>query len=167
MRGGAESGAVRGAVHVRNIRADGEMHGDGDAEFVGGSQDAGACVGYIDHGVVEKLSGGLAVAKPCPHCHFRDLVQIFARFRGHAECTGSQTGFDIFGSVANQRDFEIVDEGGAVHGERGDEAAAHEVDEDGTEANLDDVAADAPENGFALLAGLVNGGEEIAEVGSG
>jgi len=29
------------------------------------------------------------------------------------------------------------------------------------------VAADAPENGFALLAGLVDRGEEIAEVGDG
>jgi len=29
------------------------------------------------------------------------------------------------------------------------------------------VAADAPEDGFALLAGSVDGGEEIAEVGGG
>src|SRR4029077_7484879 len=96
-----------------------------------------------------------------------DLVEILAGFRSHAKCAGSETGFDVFGSVAGEGDLEIVYERGAVHGEGSDEATAHGVDEDTAEARFDDVAADAPENGFALLAGLVNGGEEIAEVGGG
>src|SRR4029077_17780709 len=96
-----------------------------------------------------------------------DLVEILAGFRSHAKCAGSETGFDVFGSVAGEGDLEIVYERGAVHGEGSDEATAHGVDEDTAEARFDDVAADAPENGFALLAGLVNGGEEVAEVGGG
>src|SRR6266436_9096150 len=167
MRSGAEGGAVGGAVHVGNIRADGEMYGDGDTKFVSGGQHAGVGIGNIDHGVVEKLAGGFAVAETCAHGDFCDLVEILAGFRGHAECAGAETGFDVFGSVADEGDFEVVDEGGAVHGEGGDEAAAHEIDEDRAEADFDYVAADAPEDGFAVLAGLVDGGEEIAEVGGG
>src|SRR4029077_4623449 len=60
MRGGAKSGAVGGTVHVRNIGAYGEMHGDGDVESVGGDQDARVCVGHFDHGVIEKLACGFA-----------------------------------------------------------------------------------------------------------
>ena len=167
MRGGAESGAVGSSVHMRNVRADGEMHGDGNAEFVGSGEDAGVRVGDVNYGVVEKLPGGFAVAEAGTHGDFCDLVEIFAGFRGHAECTGSQTGFDIFGSVAGEGDFEIVDERGAVHCERGDEAAAHEIDEERAEAGFDYMAADAPEDGFALLARLMNGSKEVAEVGGG
>src|SRR5882762_1446123 len=167
MGGGAEGGSVGGAVHVGDIGANGEMDGDGDAESVGSDQDAGACVGDIDYGVMEELAGGFTIAEAGAHGDFCDLVQILTGFRGHAECAGAETGFDVFGSVADEGDFEVVDEGGAVHGEGGDEAAAHEIDEQRAEADFDDVAADAPENGFALLAGLVDGGEEIAEVSSG
>src|SRR5258708_634878 len=154
-------------MHVGNVGADGEMDGDGDAEFVGGGQDAGVCVGDIDYRVMEKLAGGFTIAEAGAHGDFCDLVKILAGFHSHAECSGAQTGFDVFGSVADEGDLEIVDEGRAVHGEGGDEAAAHEVNEHGAEADFDYVAADAPENGFAVLAGLVNGGEEIAEVGGG
>lgn len=41
VSGGAESGAVGSRVHVRNVRADGEMDGDGNAEFVSVEEDAG------------------------------------------------------------------------------------------------------------------------------
>jgi len=52
---------------------DGEMDGDGDAEFVGGGQDAGACVGDIDHRVMEELAGGFAVAEARAHGDFCDF----------------------------------------------------------------------------------------------
>ena len=167
VRGGTESGAVGGAVHVGNVRADGHVHGDGNAKLVGGGQDAGVRVGNVDYGVVEKLAGGFAIAQAGAHGYFCNLVEILAGFRSHAECAGAETGFDVFGSVTGEGDFEIVDERGAVHGQRGDEAAAHEIDQQRAEADLDDVAADAPENGFALLAGLVDGSEEVAEVSGG
>src|ERR1700730_8188705 len=143
------------------------MYGDRDAKLVGGGEDAGICVGDIDYSVVEKLAGGFAVSQAGAHGDFCDLVEVFAGFRGHAEGSGTQTGFNVFGGVADESDFEIVDERGAVHGNGGDEAAAHELDEQGAEADFDYVATDAPENSFALLAGLVDGSEEAAEVGGG
>src|SRR5216683_2055439 len=100
MGGGAEGGSVGGAVHVGDIGADREMHGDGDAESVGSDQDAGVCVGHVDHGVVEKLAGGFAVAEAGAHGDFCDLVEVFAGFRGHAKCASANASFDVFGSVA-------------------------------------------------------------------
>jgi len=60
-----------------------------------------------------------------------------------------------------------VDEGGAVHRDSGDEAAADEIVEDGAEAGFDDVAADAPENLFAYAFCGVDGREQIAEIVGG
>ena len=74
-------------------------------------------------------------------------------FAGHAELAGAEAGFDVFGGVAGECDFEIVDERGAVHGDAGDEAAVHQIDEDRAEADLDDVAADAPEDGMRVACG--------------
>jgi len=50
-------------MHVGDVGADGDVDSDGDAQFVGGGQDAGVGVGDVDHGVVEELSGGFAVAE--------------------------------------------------------------------------------------------------------
>src|SRR5713226_6115854 len=75
MRGGAEGGAVGGAVHVRNVRADGEMNGDGDAVFVGGDEDAGIGVLGFDHAAREKLPAGFAVADADALRKLGDLVE--------------------------------------------------------------------------------------------
>src|ERR1700686_3442319 len=91
MRGIAKCSAVGGGMHVRNVRADGEMDGHGNAVFVGGHENAGIRMFYFDDAAREKLPGG----------------------------------FTVFGGVAGDGDFEIVDERCAVHGNSGDEAAFH------------------------------------------
>src|SRR6266576_3197232 len=98
MSGGTERGAVCGAVHVGDVGADGEVDGDGDTEFIGGGQDARVGVGDVDHGIVEELAGGFAVAEAGAHGNFGDLVEIFAGFRGHAEGARTEAGFNVFGS---------------------------------------------------------------------
>src|SRR5204863_6087427 len=92
----------------------------------------------------------------------RDLVEIFSRFFGHAKLALAKSGFHIFGSVAGQRDFKIVNKRSAVHSDAGDETTFHQIDQNGTEADLDDMAADPPENSFTLLARNVNRNEEVA-----
>ena len=77
---------------------------------------------------------------------------------------GAEAGFDVFGSGAREGDFEVVDERGAVHGDAGDEAALHQIDEDGTEADFDYVAADAPKDRGALTARTMNRGEQMAQI---
>ena len=80
---------------------------------------------------------------------------------------GTEVGLHIFGGVAGQRDFEIVDERSAIHGDSRNKTAFHQIDQDGAEADFDDVAADAPEDGFALFARAVNGSEKMAEIFGG
>ena len=76
----------------------------------------------------------------------------------------AQAGFDVFGGVAGEGDFEIVDQSGAVHGDPGDETAFDQIDQDGSEADFNDVSTEAPENGLALFARAVDGAEQVAEI---
>ena len=54
--------------------------------------------------------------------------------------------------MSGEGDFEIVNGGGAVQGEAGGVAAAHQIEQDRREAALDDVAAHAPEDGALVPA---------------
>jgi len=121
----------------------------------------------FDDAAREKLPGGFAVADSNAMRKFSEFVDVLAGFGGHAELAFTEACFDVFGGVAGQGDFEIVDERRSVHGDSGDEAAFHQIDQDGTEADFDDVAADAPEDGFALFARAVNGSEKMAEIFGG
>jgi len=93
-------------------------------------------------------------------------VDELPRLPGHAEGTVLQAGGDIFRGAAAKGDFDVVDGGGAVHGEGGDPALAHQVDEEGREAALDDVAADA--DGDRLFCSDRRGEvpDEVSEVGA-
>ena len=167
MRGEAESGPVGGAMHVWDVRADGEMNGDGDAVLVSGEKDARFGVFDGNDAAVQKLARGFAVADANALRELGEFVEVVAGLFRHAELARAQTGFDVFGRVPGQSDFEIMDERGAVHGDSGDEAAIHQVDQNGAKANFDDVAADAPKNGSALFAGGVDGAEEMPEISGG
>ena len=114
---------------------------------------------HVKNATGEKLASSFAVADTQAVRKFCEFVDVLPGFCGHAELAIAEAGFDVFGSVSRQRDFEIVDEGGAVHRYARNESAFHQVDQDRTETNLDNVAADAPENGTALFARAVNGGE--------
>src|SRR5277367_3523861 len=156
-RGGAEARTIRGRMHVGNVRADGEMNGDGDALFVGSDEDAGVRIFYVQDPAVEELAGGFAVADVKTGSEFRKFVDVLAGFAGHAELAGAETGVDVFGGIASESDFEIVNECGAVHGDARNEAALHKSDQDGAEADFYYVAADSPEDGCALFAGTMDG----------
>ena len=63
-----------------------------------------------------------------------------------------QDGFHVFTGVSGESDFEIVNGGGAVQGETGGVAAAHQIEQDRREAAFDDVPAHAPEDGALVPA---------------
>ena len=118
---------------------------------------------HWEDAAVEELAGGFAVADVKTGSEFREFVDVLASFAGHAELAGAEASFDVFGSISGESDFEIMHECGAVHGNARDEAALHEIDEDRTEADFDDVATDAPKDGGALFAGAMDGSKEIYE----
>src|SRR5437667_6596638 len=150
-------------MHVRDVRADGQVNRHGDAAFVRHGKNAGIGVLHFDDATGEKLPRGFAVADADTVRKFRDVVEIFSCFFGHAELAFAKTSFHIFGSVASQRDFKIVNKRSAVHGDSGDEPAFHQIDQNEAEADLDDMAADTPDNGFPLFASHVNAAEGIAK----
>src|SRR5207245_8029698 len=114
IRGGAESGTVRGAVHVGNVRADVAMNREGNAVVVSGHEDAGIRVFDFDDATGEELSGGFAVADADALRKLGDFVEVLAGFLGHAELACAEASFDVFGGVAHESDFKIVDERRAV-----------------------------------------------------
>ena len=162
MRGIAQRRAVSRWMHVRDVRADGQVNRHGDAAFVRHGEDAEIGVFHFDDAAGKKLPGSFPVANPNAVSKFGDFVEILSCFFGHAELAFAKTGIHIFGSVSREGDFKIVNKRRAVHGDSGDESAFHQIDQNGSEADLDDVPADPPENGFTLFARNVNRAEEVA-----
>src|ERR1700674_1034632 len=167
MRGSAKCSAAGSGMHVGNVRADGEMDRHGDAVFVSSHENAGISMFDFDDAAGEKLSGGFAVTDPNALGKFGKFVDVLAGFGGHAESPFADAGFDVFGSVAGQGDFKIVDHRRAVHGDSGDESAFHQIDQNGTEADFDDGPADPPEDGLALLGAALDSGESKTEIFGG
>ena len=76
-------------------------------------------------------------------------VQQAAGLLGHAEAAGTERFVDVLGRGADQRDLEVVNDRGAVGGDRRHEAALHQVDQHRTEPGLDHVRAEAPDDAAA------------------
>ena len=159
-----ESGAVGRRMHVRNVRANREMHSDRDTALVSRDENAEIGMPGFHDTAGEILSGGFAVTDANAVSEFGDLVDAPACFRGHAELAFAEAGLDIFGGATGHSDFEIVDERGAVHGDGGNETFVHQVNQNRSEADLDDVTADAPEDGAFALVRRLNGSGKFAKV---
>src|SRR5271157_4134766 len=110
------------------------------------------------------LSGSLTVANANAVGQLGDFVDVGAGFFGHAELPLAEGGFHILGSIAGHGDFKIMNQGGAIHGDARNESAAHEIDENRAEADLDDVAAETPEDGAFLFTRVMDGGEKVAQI---
>src|SRR5579864_505424 len=150
--------AIRSAVHVRNIRSDSEMNGDGYPMFVGSGDNAGLRVLCFQNATRKELSRGFSVTDANSISEFCHLVQILSGFFRHAECTGYKPRFHILGSVPGKGDLEIVNQCRAVHRNAGNKAALHQVNKNGAKSDFNNVATDAPKNGAALFPRMMNGG---------
>ena len=75
-----------------------------------------------------------------------DLVQQRAGLLGHAEAAGPERFVDVLRRGARQRDLEVVNDAGAVHRQRRDVAALHQIDQHRRHAGLDHMRADAPDD---------------------
>src|SRR5438445_7600438 len=85
MRGEAESGPVGGAMHVRDVRADGEVNGNGDAVLVSSEKDARFGVFDGNDAAVQKLARGFAVADAKALRELGEVVEVVAGLFRHAE----------------------------------------------------------------------------------
>src|SRR5947207_12370166 len=137
-------------MHVRDVGADGQVNRHGDAALVRGDEDAGIGVFYFDNTAGEKLPGGFAITDSDAVRKLSDFIEMFSGFFGHAELAFAKAGLDVFGSVARERDFEIVDERSAVHGYSVNESAFHHINPNRGEAGSEGVPADPPGESFTL-----------------
>src|SRR5207245_2672330 len=82
------------------------------------------------------------------------LVHLAARFFGGPETAIGQNGLNVFARKSRERDFEIVDGGRTVHGKCAGITTLHQVDQYRSQAALDDVAAESPDDGLTARARL-------------
>ncbi len=92
------------------------------------------------------------------------LVQQATRFLRHAEPAGAERFVHVFRRRARERDLEVVNQAGAVGRERGHEPAPHQVHEDGREARLDHVRAEAPDDAAVLALRALEARDDGLEV---
>ena len=81
-------------------------------------------------------------------------VEKLAGLARHAEVTRGERGGDILRSRAVGGELEIVDDAGAVHGDGGEDAAAHEVDDQRAQSDLDGMSPHAEHDGAAAPVAL-------------
>ena len=127
-------------VHVDDVGADGDVHGDRHAEARAGGEDAERAVRQpgVEDGLADRG------AEPARRRGARDgLVEEAPGLLGHAEAAGGQRGGDILRGRAVIGELEVVDDAGAVHRHGREDAAAHEVDDQRAEADLDRMRAHA------------------------
>src|SRR5262249_9522595 len=167
IRGRAERGAVDGSMHVGNVGADGEMDGYRYVLPVSGDKHTRIRMLDLANTAVQNLGGRLSVTDANAMRELGKFVEILAGFFSHTEFAGAKARFHVFRSVTGHSDFEIVNEGGSIHGDSGNEAALHQIDQDGAETDLDDVSADAPDDSFALAARHMHRAEKMAEILAG
>ena len=106
----------------------------------------------------------LAHAEPVAHPGDEGIVHLAARLLGHAEGAVRETGGDVLRRGSEARDLVVVDRRGAVHGDVGHDAAAHQLDEHGGEPGLHDVAAEHHDDATRAARRIGDGAHHRAEV---
>src|ERR1700733_12119250 len=115
----------------------------------------------------EELARRFAEPDLAALCTKRSFVEEKAGFLGHPKFAVAKKSFHIFGRAAHERDFKIVDERGTVHCDAAYKAAIHEVNQQGAQADLDDVAPYAPENCIAGSPSIQNRITNSSQIFSG
>ena len=130
-------------MHVDDIRTDADVHGNGDAHPVRGGKQTQTLVGRGD--VAQPRANSLSDPQAARHAFVDGGIELAPGFLRHAKAAGPERFIDLLGGRATQGELEVVDDAGAVGGNRRNVAACHQVDDDGRETGLDDVGADTPE----------------------
>ena len=135
---------VRTGMHVNDIGSDPDVNGGRKVEPRGRREDrqpparqAVAQYGIAD-GTAQPGLAGCAIAD--------GAVEKQTRLAGHAEAAVLEAGRHILGRGALIGELEVVNDPGAVHGDRGHDAAFHEIDQDGAQPDLDDMGAEADDD---------------------
>ena len=132
---------------VDDVRADGDVDRDRDAAHVGLQQQAE--LAELRLPAAEVAPQGFTDAEAIRDAIADGKIDVSAGLLSHAESALLELGFDIFAGRADEGDFEVMDDASPIHRDGRDEAPVHEVDQHGTQAGLDDVTAQSPQDRLA------------------
>ena len=107
---------------------------------------------------------GLTQPLPLPMAFSDRAIEHAPGFLGHAELPLAEHRVHFFRRRAGQRDFEVMNEAGAVHRDRGDEPALHQIDQHRPKAGLDDVRAESPHDAAVFCLGAADGRHDGAKI---
>ena len=96
--------------------------------------------------LAQPLPDGLAQTETTLHAVVDGRVQHLAGFLRHAEAPRPERLVDVFRRAARQRELEVVNDPGAVGRQRRDKSPFHQIDQDRSQACLDDVRAKPPDD---------------------
>ena len=170
VRGGAQRSAVGAGVDVEDVRAQRQVHQEGNLSFVGLGQQTYACkLGFA-------CAAGRARGQVAPHGFAqadllalgvaRQFVEQRAGLLRHAEASLGELCFYVLGGAARERDFKIMNQRCAGGGDALHVAALHQVDQHRRQPHFDHMAAQAPQDGLLLAPGLRQRVHQPAELRS-
>jgi hypothetical protein len=145
----AERRAVHARVEVRDVRADGDVRGEGHTRLVRRAEQRQLRVLRVrrDERASQRFAHAYVVARRLS----RRAVQKFPRLVGRAERARAERRVNVLGRRADERNLCVVHEHRAVGRDTRDESAPHQIYDERRESDLDDVPADAPDDGLAQL----------------
>jgi hypothetical protein len=133
IAGLAEHRAVGRRVLVRDVGADGHVHGDGKVEFSGGGEQTEVAIRKRSRRLAQRAPG----AEAARDAFGQGGVHSAARFIDHAEASIVEPALHILARLALIAELEVVDRSGAVEGNGMEQARAHRIDENWIEPYLD------------------------------
>ena len=140
-----------------DVGTDGDVHGHRNTEPRSGRQDARLAMGKLPLASVDVVADGfaepLAIVGPADD----RLVQHAAGFFRHPEASLVNLRVDFLRRMPHERQFEIVNDPGAVHGHGRHDLLLHEVHENRTQSDFDDVCADSRDDRSAFAMGPRDG----------
>src|SRR5262245_58629392 len=88
-----------------------------------------------------------------PHAVGNDLVHHLGGFSNHSEHPVFQSGFHFFAGMPEIGQLEIVDRGGAIHTNAGDQSFFHHPNDDRSQTAFHDVRAHHEDDALVIDAG--------------
>ena len=140
------------------------MHGNWNTLTIGIRQNAARGIPRLGVSAGEKFADGFAVTDAGTRRVSGNLIELLAGFTCHAKFAGADAGIDILRSVPGDGNLKIVDQGRAIHGDSGDKTSLHQIDQNGAQADFDDVAADAPQNRFFAGARAMHRSQQLPQI---
>jgi len=128
-----------------NVGTDGDMDSQRNSKAAGGGQQAASCMGRgFEQAPAKDLTEALLRTTI-----LQGLIDELAGFAGRAKTTVAQNRIDVLGGLTGQGKLHIMHNTGAVDGKPRNEACFHQIDEYRIEPHLDDMGADAEQDGLA------------------